>query len=287
MNKTGILKTIVILIIMLLLSTTSLLIIQIIHENKDTEGVEVEELQNIIELSKKTAYECNELKYTVIDIDSLILNYYNNYNYYLFKYPEKSYELLDKDYREKRFGDLNSFIEYVERNKDIIISNTIESYKTEANDETITYICKEKNGNYFIINEKEVMDYTVILDAYTIDLPEFIETYNSASDQEKAILNINKFEQALNAKDYKYAYNCLSEGFKDNYFITLEDFENYINQNWYNGDFEVEYGKFEEDSGLYKYTISITNKENTEQSFEKTIIMKLSEGTAFEMSFNV
>lgn len=287
MNKSGILKTIIILIMILLLSTISLLIIQIIHESKDTNVLESEELQNIIESSKKSANECNELKYKVIDIDSLILNYYNNYNYYLFKYPEKSYELLDKDYREKKFGDLSSFMEYTTKNKDIIISNTIESYKTEVNDETTIYICKEKNGNYFIINEKEVMDYTVILDTYTIDLPEFIETYSSASDQEKVILNINKFKQALNDKDYKYTYNCLSDGFKGNYFATLEDFENYINQNWYNGNFEVEYGTFEEDSGLFKYTITIVNKENTEESFEKTIIMKLNDGTDFEMSFNV
>ena len=37
------------------------------------------------------------------------------------------------------------------------------------------------------------MKYTVILDTYTIDLPEYIEKYNKANDQQKTAYCINKF----------------------------------------------------------------------------------------------
>ena len=38
---------------------------------------------------------------------------------------------------------------------------------------------------------------------------------------------------------------------------------------------------------LYKYKVKITNKENQTESTTKTFIVKLNDGTDFEMSFNV
>lgn len=51
------------------------------------------------------------------------------------------------------------------------------------------------------------MNFTVILDTYTIDLPEFTEKYTKASDEEKVLLNIQKGFTAINDKDYRYVYN--------------------------------------------------------------------------------
>lgn len=228
----------------------------------------------------------NKYSNIVVDDEELLKKYMSYYRYNTLCNIQKAYELLDVDYRNKRFGNIEEYQKYLEENKMRTVPLLVK-YAKSTDEQVTTYVCIDANNNYYIFKETNIMKYSLILDTYTVDLPEFIEKYNSASDKEKVILNINKFEEALNYKDYKYAYNCLSEGFKGNYFVTLEDFQNYINQNWYNGDFEVEYEKFEEDSGLYKYTISIINKENVEESFEKTIIMKLKEDTAFEMSFNV
>ena len=228
----------------------------------------------------------NKYSNIVVDDEELLKKYMSYYRYNTLCNIQKAYELLDVDYRNKRFGNIEEYQKYLEENKMRTVPLLVK-YAKSTDEQVTTYVCIDANNNYYIFKETNIMKYSLILDTYTVDLPEFIEKYNSASDKEKVILNINKFEEALNYKDYKYAYNCLSEGFKGNYFVTLEDFQNYINQNWYNGDFEVEYEKFEEDSGLYKYTISIINKENVEESFEKTRIMKLKEDTAFEMSFNI
>ena len=91
---------------------------------------------------------------------------------------------------------------------------------------------------------------------------------------------------AINSYDYSYAYNCLSNGFKTNYFKTEQQFEEYIKTNFYKKN-NVNYESLEEQSGLYKYKLKITNKENESESITKTFIVKLNDGTGFEMSFNV
>ena len=65
------------------------------------------------------------------------------------------------------------------------------------------YVCKDGKDNFYIFNVNKVLDYTVVLDTYTVDLPEFTEKYNKVNAQEKVALNINKVITALNNKDYK------------------------------------------------------------------------------------
>lgn len=192
------------------------------------------------------------------------------------------YNILDSEYREKRFNSKYEFDNYIKK---------LNEQKINLNEYTIDqennmYICRDELGMYYIFKINSILDYTIILDTYTIDLPEFLEKYNSTNEQGKCALNIQKFMQAINAKDYNYAYNCLSDGFKNNYFKTEEVFEQYISNKLYNNN-KVEYKEFLEESGLYKYTIVITDSENGNNSIEKTIIMKLNEGTDFELSFNV
>jgi hypothetical protein len=57
------------------------------------------------------------------------------------------------------------------------------------------------------------MDYKLILDEYTIDLPEFTEKYKKAAPQEKVGMNIEKIISAINNKDYgKYRFNQVGKG---------------------------------------------------------------------------
>lgn len=239
------------------------------------------------EVEIKDRYECNELEYVAISIDDLILLYFNDYKTCALTNPEQAYELLDKDYREKRFKNLEEYKSYISDNKNKIINDVLKSYKIKVDDETTTYICLGSYEDYYIFSENSVMDYTVILDTYTVDLPEFVEKYNSTNEQGKVALNIQKFVQSINDKNYRYAYNCLSDGFKNNYFKNQQSFENYIEQNLYESN-EINYIEFETQGELYTYKVQFTEKENyNSQIIEKTFIMKLGEGTDFELSFNI
>ena len=54
--------------------------------------------------------------------------------------------------------------------------------------------------------ESNITNYEVVLDTYTIDLPEFLEKYNKNSDEIKCGMNIQKLFDAINDEDYSYVY---------------------------------------------------------------------------------
>ena len=149
------------------------------------------------------------------------------------------------------------------------------------------YICKDEKDNYYYFIEKDgVLRYKVILDNYVIPNEDFIEQYYKMDEKQKVIVNVNKFILGINDKSYYYLYNLLSSEFKQKYFKSQESFENYIKNNFFENN-EVTYERFEEQNGIYIYNVRISNANNENESIEKTIIMKLNEGTDFEMSFNV
>lgn len=229
----------------------------------------------------------NIFDYYRITKEELIRKYLANYKENVQYDVETAYNLINKEYSEKRFGSLDSFRTYTELNEQEIRGSLLDQYTIKEYDDYIQYICIDQNRNYYIINETAVMQYDIILDTYTLDLPEFLTKYNQTNNQGKVALNIQKFVDSINAKDYNYAYSKLADGFKNTNFPSLESFENYIKGTLYNKN-EVEYMMFSEEADLYTYKISIMNAEETSgKPMEKTIIMKLGEGTEFVLSFDV
>ena len=120
-----------------------------------------------------------------------------------------------------------------------------------------------------------------MLDTYTIDIEEFIEKYESVNEKEKVILNIQKFINSINDNNYNYAYNCLADSFKNNYFSNVEDFKNYIENNFGN-NIDISYIEFDTVAEkYYTYRVNISNR------IQKTFIVQLGEGTDFKLSFDI
>ena len=233
----------------------------------------------------KQKYECNEFEILNVSTGDLLSTYFNKYKDDIFADLEKAYNTLDEEYRQKKFGSIDNYKTYLQERYQEIALSKIVSYKIyDKNDEYTQYICIDNNGNYYIFNETGIMQYTVMLDAYTIDLPEFLEKYNNGTAQQKVALNIEKFVQAINDKSYNYAYNCLADSFKNNYFKTQEEFETYVKANFFENN-SVKYNNFEVQGELYTYSVTITNKVTNEE-INKTFIMQLEEGTEFVLSFD-
>jgi len=218
--------------------------------------------------------------------EQIVQDYFKDFKNILLSDIELAYNYLDSNYKEKRFKNQTDFENYVRNNKEMLERIRLEKWNAKEHDNYTQYSSIDQYGNYYIFREIETMNYTVILDTYTLDLPEFIEKYNSTNEQGKVALNIQKFMQSIDSKDYNYAYNCLSEGFRQNYFKTVDEFKKYAEENFYNKNL-VTYKEFEEEGGLYKYTVTIDNEEYQEEIKTKTFIVKLNEGTNFEMSFNI
>ena len=200
---------------------------------------------------------------------------------------EYIYNLLDDEYKEKKFGNIDGFKNYIELNKETFLNMEIQKYARYYYDGYTQYVALDNFGNYYVFNETSTMDYKVLLDTYTIDQPEFIEKYDSASDVEKAGYDIDKFITAINTKDYNYAYNHLAQSFKQNNFTTLESFINYIQNNFYsNNECEITNGQKEGNYYIYTVNISNANQENSGIT-QKNFVVNLKENREYELSFNI
>ena len=229
--------------------------------------------------------EINSITIVSVTIENVIKEYLNTLKNTMLYYPEKAYTYLDEEYREKRFGTEEKFIDYINENKELIKTIRLEKYEANQNEEDTQYICIDQYENYYIFNDKYVLDYTAMLDVYTLDLPEFLEQYNSTNNQGKTALNIQKFFQAINAKDYTYAYSKLADSFKNNYFKTEEEFENYVRNTFFSFN-EVEYVEFSVEGDVNVYNIMLTDlTDASSEQLSMNIIMQLGEGTDFVMSF--
>ncbi len=244
--------------------------------------VEITNNNTSIESNNNNVYEYANLGYEEIIEESM-----NRFKILAFADTDTSYNYLDEEYRNKRFASINKYKEYIKLNKNCIEESTIEKYKVNYYDDYIQYICIDQYGNYYIFEEKGVMNYKLKLDTYTIQTEEFKDKYNNGSDQLKVGMNLEKVFQALNRKDYEYIYNKLDNTFKTNNFATLSDFENYIKNMSFDIN-KIEYGVFEERSGVYVYNVKLLDaQEKNENIIEKNFIMKLEEDTDFTMAFNI
>lgn len=220
--------------------------------------------------------------------ESYVQDLFNRYKNELRYSEELAYQELDEEYSKIKFGSFTKFQEYIKNNyKEIVIGKLDKYQKTFENGYT-RYVFIDTKGRNYIFKETAPMKYTVIMDTYTVDIPEFLERYNNGTEQEKVILNLNKFMLALNDGDYKYAYNVLADSFKTNNFKSQQDFENYAKSNFFTNN-KFDYTKFGNDtSTYYTYDITISDADGKDMNTKtKKFIMVLGSGTDFEISFNV
>jgi len=196
-----------------------------------------------------------------------------------------AYENLDEQYRTYKFGTLEKFKEYVEKNKARHTNMELEQFKVSEEEGYKQYIGIDKDGYYYIFREVELMKYTIILDTYTIDLPEFLERYNAASTVDRVGYNIQKVLDAINSKDYEYVYNKLDFEFKAVNYVTLEKFEKDIQEKLFERNEVKKVSSYNEGS-TYAFKLTITDVKDNEKERDMTVIMRLGEGTNFVMSLS-
>lgn len=198
-----------------------------------------------------------------------------------------AYENLDEEYRNKRFGSLEEFNKYVKSNVKNNVTMKVSKYNKTVNDGITQYVCLDQNGKEYIFKETAVMDYKMILDTYTIDLPEFVEKYNNAQDNQKVLMNIQKIFEAINAGDYKYVYSKLDDTFKQNNYAQLSNFEQYVKNNLYVSN-TVGYKDYQKNGEVYVYNIQLTDATGVNSKVIKMkVVMALQQGTDFVLSFSI
>lgn len=247
---------------------------------KDVKSIDVNKIDTNIKFDEK-----NKLQYLTCTKGDLIQRYINYYKDLALYSPDDAYEVLDEEYANIRFGNIDNYKKYINENKEKIKNIKIEKYQYNEFDNVFQYVCLDDEKRYYIINEKSLLNFSILLDEYTTDIPQFIEKYNSSEIQKKVALNINRFISGINDKNYNYAYSTLANSFKQNKFPNINVFEKYITENFFEEN-KIEFISFSQQGSNYVYNVKLKS-ETDNISKDLIVVMKLGDGTNFEMSFSI
>lgn len=246
--------------------------------------IQVEDYQKNI----KNKDDRNVIKYTTYSDNVIAQKYFDYYKNIAFYDKEEIYNLFSEEYRNKRFGSLQNFEKYIDNIAKNDKGISVQEYLVNNYEDYKEYVCKDNYGNLYVFKEKNPMDITIELDTYTLDNEKFIEKYNSSDDQYRVAMNIDKWIQMINNRDYQSAFNVLDETFRtDNFQNDVDVFEQYMRY-YFPKHYKIEYGEFSEETGTYIQEITmedITGEDTGE--IKEHIYMELGEGTDFVMSFNL
>ena len=244
---------------------------------------------NLTTIDKKTYNVIKNVPNRITEQEKVKL-YFDDYITKAIYYSEEAYNNINEEYKSKKYDTIEKYKTYLNENRQTLLNSEqkgIKSYAVKKYADYEQYVCVDNYDNYYIFNVQGAMSYNIILDTYTVDLPQFVEKYNKASDKEKAILNIKKIFQAINLKDYNYVYNKLDTDFKNRYFKQESEFEKFADSNFFSKN-EITIKEYEQIQNTHVFTVSVKNAEDKNANTkDKKIIMQLKEGTEYVMSFSV
>lgn len=246
---------------------------------KNIEDINIDEKIEEIEENENNKYVYNRIS------DREVMEKYIVYYENLIKNnPKKAYELLNEEYKEKRFNTYNKFSEFIKKRKETLNDIKIVGVKTYKNNEIEKYILTDQNNMNYIIEETSPMNFNIQLDDYTISNEENEKEYIYATDLEKVQLDVDKFINILSNYDYESAYSLLSEEYKINNFETLSKYIKFLEKNFYNNRiYSIE--NIEKD--LQDYIVTVKVKENDRTASEEKInkiVISLGEKADFTMA---
>ena len=111
----------------------------------------------------------------------------------------------------------------------------------------------------------------------------------SLNERQRMQTYFGRYLSYIESGDYESAYNLLYDGFKQNYFPTLKDFELYA-QNNYPSNMVVEYTNIERQGTIFILTVKIRNalSDNTQTDVkEQQIVVTENNVNDFKLSFEV
>lgn len=108
------------------------------------------------------------------------------------------------------------------------------------------------------------------------------------NEEERMRYYVSEFMNALELKKYTEAYEMLNADFKDNYFKTFIEFEQYASSK-FPTDISVEYTNFERSGEFYIFWLTLRNPltSSKDEGKEMNVVVKENDLNKFELSFSV
>lgn len=224
------------------------------------------------------------VKIDKINEGQIATKYFQEYKDLLLNNNELAYNKLDINYKEKRYGNINEFIEYINQNKRNIELMQVYKYETMKENENCIYKVIDRYENVYYFVESYPKEYKVFLDNYTIMQTDYAKDYDNANKFGKAKYNLINFISMVNTKDFNAIYNHLDATFKQNNFRNVDELENNIKNNMYLIN-SVEINE-SNNSQYYVFKCKLINQENKDNVKDMTVVINQTDGRNFTMSFS-
>ncbi len=250
------------------------------------EKIDLYEKENIQLYNEELIEKNNDNTFSMVSNvnEEMCQKYFANYKASLIYDAEFAFTCLDKEYATKRFGQFNNFKNYLQKNEKEINKAELKKYQVNHYEDDTEYVCVDQFGNLYIFKEQAVLNFTLQLDTYTIPTEKFRKNYQAKDEKNKVMMNIDKWVQMLNNRDYIAAYNVIDETYRENTFGSQEEFEKIMREKL-PLHYEVEYNGFTDENGTYIQKINLIGiEEQSEDIISISIIMQLKEDLDFVMS---
>ncbi len=252
------------------------------YKNAKENNVDTKYLQSI-EI-KSNGY--NKIEDKDLSNEQVMSKYFYNYLHLELTKPEVAFTILEKGYKSQKFGnDINKYKEYIENNKEKLSDTAIVESSVKASDNSTQYTIVDTYGKTYIIKEYKYTDYTIEIQEDNKENEEYLNKYLALSPTEKVEENIKRVYQLIDDKEYESVYNLLDSQFKSSNFATLEQFENYAKETFF--EYNV-LGKITIQEQGQNYVINVPYKDgysSVAEKREKNFVMRLQENTDFILSF--
>lgn len=244
---------------------------------------------NINELVKMaTSVEKNNINtFSLPLVNNLQISkgYFVIYKGYVASNPEKAYSILEKTYRDKRFGSFEKYKNYIEEMSKNNNNREITEYAVNVYDEYKDYICKDNYGYYCIFRETSPTQFTVLLDSYTVKLEDTVSKYEKSNNEQKAAMHVQTFIEMINTKDYTAAYKVLAQGFKQNYFKDEDTFKKFAKSAFFECN-KIKSASAEKKDDYYVITVTIQDYKDLNKELKPiNFVVNIKENMEFELSF--
>lgn len=96
-----------------------------------------------------------------------------------------------------------------------------------------------------------------------------------------------KYIEQIESNNYSDAYNMLNDEYKNNYFPSLSDFENYAKNTYPSGSLAVNYNSFDRKGEIYVLDVTIYSITNTNtKELNQTVVIRENSINNFKISFS-
>ncbi len=112
------------------------------------------------------------------------------------------------------------------------------------------------------------------------------EVVGTKSETTRIKTYIGQYFSYIEEKNYQKAYDLLYDSFKSNYFTSIEQFEQYI-ENKYPKNIVLNYTNIDRQGSIYIVTVEVINGLEITNKFEQRIVIQENDLNDFNISFQV